>query len=173
MTTDGGGWTYVGTNPNADKINTFKYFPKETIIIKGRNNETIHNIGDDYFEIGSTVDSEKKVVYFELNTLFNFNEIKGTWASKGIAPVHNDDNSSYNTWGNVPSSWNGYVQFGTPDKIIKRGGEWGGDYNNKTTDTVWSNTVVNTGEQNIIRWSVADQSTEEYSYFYKINLWVR
>jgi len=174
METGGGGWTYIGTDFTENKINTFKLFPKTIIVRTGTASQTTRKIEDSYFEIGSQVNGNKKIVYFELNTIFKFNEIRGNWSSKGITSVNNDDNSTYSIWGVLPpDEYSGYLQYGTASTVIKKGGEWGGNYNDKTTDNYYTKATISVVNQNIIRWAVADQGNKEYSHIYKINLWVR
>jgi hypothetical protein len=172
MDNDGGGWTLVSSSNAPGGAINFKNFPRQWIKVYGQSYGKIYDGNTPAFEIGSTVSSSDKVAYFELDTVFSFTEFRGEWQGYGVGGLHHDDNWNANSWGAHGSGSNGYVMFGTPQKIVKPGGQWGGDWNHNNKSKTY-NFDSTTASAHILRWGVEDQSTEEYVKFNNIEIYVR
>jgi hypothetical protein len=171
MQTEGGGWTLITSSGSVGDINSYQYFPRDTTLVVSSGYAQTNDGNAPAFAIGSNISSNDKLVYFELDTKFNFTEMRGSWRGYGEGNTHHDDNWNAGSWGKSGSGSNGYVMFGTPSKVIKSGGQWGGDWNNHKEKSYTFDSDVSTSH--IIRWGVEDQASEEYVLFNNIEIYVR
>jgi hypothetical protein len=172
MDTDGGGWTLISSTGSKGGVNSYQHFGRTAIKHYGNPYTDVQTGNSPSFGLGSNAGSSDKVAYFELDTTFSFTELRGSWRGYGTSSTHHDDNWNPGSWGQHGAGSSGYVMFGTPGKIIKSGGQWGGDWNyTNKTKTLTFDTTVPSG--NIIRWGVEDQSTTEYVFFNNLDIYVR
>ena len=137
MTTDNGGWTKVtGELMSAQSWTAFH-------MISGSSNNSGWD-SSSAFVLGSGSSSDA-TMRAETTLPFSFGELYGTWTSPADNSRHADDNTSTSSWASSANSCQGWILFGTPDVLLKSGGEWGGDFNTNT-DQVWtqSQTTVTT-----------------------------
>ena len=172
MDNDGGGWTLISSTGSQGGVANYKDFPREFIKVYSDPYGMVYDGNSPCFEIGSTVGGSDKVAYFELDTVFSFTEFRGQWRGYGQSGLHHDDNWNAGSWGAHGASSNGYVMFGTPDKIVKTGGQWGGDWNSGSTEQTYTFDTT-TPAAHILRWGVEDQSTLEYVKFNNLDIYVR
>lgn len=172
MDTNGGGWTLISSTGDVGGVNSYQYFPHEAKVIVGPGYTVVTDGDNPSFAIGSNNGGGDKLVYFEIDTLFTFTEVRGSWRGYGGSGIHHDDNWNAGSWGKTGSGANGYVMFGTPATILKSGGQWGGDWNNGSTTKYFTfNTQV--AASIILRWAVEDQSSPEYVLFNNLEILVR
>ena len=173
MSTDGGGWTLISSTGSQNGIITYHKFPRQAKDQVGANHKVVTDGNSPCFAIGSNSGGSDKVAYFELDTVFNFTELRGSWRGYGEGGTHHDDNWNVNTWGKVGGGSNGYVMFGTPNKVIKKGDTWGGDWNSGGVTKQFAFDTVQVAASHILRWAVEDQSHPEYVLFNNLDIYVR
>ena len=172
MDTDGGGWTLISSSGWKGGVNSYQYFGRDAIKHYGNPYTQVQTGNSPSFGLGSTAGSDDKVAYFELDTTFSFTELRGSWHAYGTSETHHDDAWNPGSWGQHGAGSSGYVMFGTPGKILKSGGQWGGDWNyqGKSKTYTFDDTAPS---GHIIRWGVEDQSTNEYVLFNDLDIYVR
>jgi len=172
MDTNGGGWTLISSTGDVGGVNSYQHFPHEAKVIVGPGYTVVTDGDNPSFAIGSNNGGGDKLVYFEIDTMFTFSEVRGSWRGYGGSGIHHDDNWNAGSWGKTGNGSNGYVMFGTPGTVLKTGGQWGGDWNSGGTSKYYTfNTPV--AESNILRWGVEDQSSPEYVLFNDLEIFVR
>lgn len=173
----GGGWTVIRSeSSSADgDVANFSSFQRSITVPAGVASQAAQELRDHGFSLGSNGGGNQKTVWLDLNVGFTFSEMQGSWVGTGEPDSrHHDDNGSTSSAWLLQSggSSTGSLQFGTVGRVVKTGGDWGANWNQNSQ--VQRYTFSESGlSDSVIRWSVIDQSTEEYVDFEQIELRLR
>lgn len=168
MATSGGGWTLF----SGDLLRSrgFVTFAR----VGGTATTSGAWISADTFLLGPTADTPT-AERAEATLPFAFTELRGSWVGGALASNWNtDDNTVRTAWGGVPSGCEGWVTFGTPTVLNKKGAEWGTNFNQNGVTQTWSFGPLTVPSGSIVRWENAQAcSTVEHMTVSSILIWVR
>lgn len=169
MTTDGGGYTQI----DGELLNSQGWGSFSQEGGAGTSQGSWFDTTSFLFGDANDSDNGEYTQRMEVTLPFNFTKIWADWtASAEIATHHADDRlpaSGAPIWGEALDATcggngsDGWLIFGTPDTIMKTGGEWGVNFN-QGTDQTWNQPVTTVTSTQIVRWENAQKcagSTEK------------
>jgi len=167
MTTDGGGWTYVGLNISGTWLASLGKFDS-TFNGACSNNSCGHMFLDgDEIELASYNSSQ----WVDFDIEFTFTEMSGDWDAYGQGA--GDDQNARGNWDFAENSGSiAFIQFGTPGTMIKDGGNFGINFGNHSYN-FGATTVAPSTQIRFLYNGWNGSNATGHTDFTDINLWVR